>query len=89
MFLTKVTARTAECVTNPDALCFAVALRDRFLLAVLEGDQAKLSSILKILSRATMDREILKVTGLGHLLKDRSLWKASGAYDYQLASTLR
>ena len=89
VFLTKVVARTVDQVANPDALCMAMALRDRFLLAVFENDQPRMHAILKSLSRAKIDREILNVTGLGHMLNDRSIWKMSGSYDCQLACALR
>ena len=89
VILTKITKRNADVVQNPDAMIRAMALKDRFLLAVTEGDRPATSAILRSLGRAIIDKEILKVTGLGHILNDRSLWKHTDEYNSLFAHALR
>ena len=94
--LTRVTAKVALEVTNPKAMVRAMALRDRLLmaislddLAISLDDQPAISTVLRALGRAVVDKEILKATGLGHLLGDRSLWRSTGGHDTAFAQTLR
>ena len=84
IILTKIAARNADIVENPESMIRAMALRDRFLLAVTEGDKPATSAILRSLGRATIDKEILKVTALWHISNDSSLCKYTDAYDSQL-----
>eukprot|EP00930_Biecheleria_cincta_P003118 TRINITY_DN104055_c0_g1_i1.p1 TRINITY_DN104055_c0_g1~~TRINITY_DN104055_c0_g1_i1.p1 ORF type:complete len:613 (-),score=63.61 TRINITY_DN104055_c0_g1_i1:266-2104(-) len=89
IIMTKWTARLTTVVSNSPEMVRAMATRDRLLLSIADGDKPATSAILRTLGRLTVDREILKVTGLGHLLNDRSLWKQSSEYDCLCAQQLR
>ena len=89
VIMTKLTARYIPRVSNSTELVKAMATRDRLLQSIAEGDKPSTSAILRALGRLSIDREILKITGLGHLLNDRSLWRQSSEYDGLCAQQLR
>jgi len=62
VMLTRVTAKVALEVTKPKAMVRAMALRDRLLMAISLDDQPAVSTVLRALGRAVVDKEILKVT---------------------------
>ena len=50
------------------------ALRDKILEALVFELHSRLYSLLRCLARVPITRQILAVTGIGHLLSDASLW---------------
>ena len=89
IILAKMTSKLVAVVNNPDAMVKAMASRDRLLQAVVAGDKPSTCAVLRSLSRLHVDVEILKVTGLGHILNDRSLWRYTAHADCMFAQALR
>ena len=53
------------------------ALRDKILEALVFELHTKLYPLLRCLARVPVTRQVLAVTGIGHLLSDASLWSKS------------
>lgn len=89
VLLTKAARHQLEVATETDEMAAAIAARDRLLRAIVLEDNYSVGCILRGLAKMRVDAEILKVTGLGHLLGDRQLWRSVSEFDGLFAQTLR
>ena len=64
-------------VDCPSECARAFALRDQVLDALVRGDLLRLFPLLKSLGKVRVTKQILAVTGIGHLAADASLWRRS------------
>ena len=64
-------------VDCPGDCARVIALRDKILEALVFELHSKLYPLLRCLARVPITRQILAVTGIGHLLSDASLWGKS------------
>jgi hypothetical protein len=75
---------------DPKDVIKAVAMRDRIMLDLASGTNDDLPRALKAMARLTVSKEVLYISGLGHLLQDTSIWWKSGSLaDVEFAQALR
>ena len=72
VILANVSRRHLEFATHSDEMAKAISARDRLLSAMVDDNKVTVASILRGLTRLQMDKEILRVTGLAHIIADKS-----------------
>jgi hypothetical protein len=89
IILSRVSRLNLELATYSNNMAKAISARDRLLAAIVAGDKPGITGVLKGLSKLQMDKEILKVTALPHILSDRDVWRGLTAFDSTFAAVLR
>ena len=89
ILMAKLATLSVDLAEVPNTMAKALSMRDRFLMAVVNGDPRQASLVQKNLNNLGMDRQTIAATGWPRLLHDRAYWRGIGAFESMSAQALR
>jgi hypothetical protein len=85
----RVSRLNLDLATYSNNMAKVISARDRLLAAIFSGDKPGITGVLMGLSKLQIDKEILKVTALPHILSDRDVLRGLTAFAATFAAVLR